>query len=287
MKTDQQDRIRHWSWTAEHGELPQPTRHGPQRPAPSGAPSPHGTAAGRAGETSAGGKPPTPRPPRLSPGPGLPGSRFKPAPGNRRRRGRREAAPYHGVRGGPRSQPPAAAASCGRHGLGGEAGARVQRVRADSAALPRPAHLRSLLRRQRRRGQELVPGLRDGWGRAGTPRSPGAVAARAWRRAAASSPRPSRGRWWPGRGCPQAVAVAADRVKQPRLPFPGCTCGAVGDVHTPRVRILPPRGSWEGFGSPALAAGNTARLGAGQSCCFRNKLSVLVSVLPALPRSSV
>lgn len=50
----------------------------------------------------------------------------------------------------------------GRHGLGGEAGPRLPRVRADGAELPRPAHLRALLRRQGRGGPELVPGLRDG-----------------------------------------------------------------------------------------------------------------------------
>uniref|UniRef100_A0A8B9IMB9 Thioredoxin domain-containing protein n=1 Tax=Anser cygnoides TaxID=8845 RepID=A0A8B9IMB9_ANSCY len=154
---------------AERGEPPEPPpRPSPpdtarSGPAPSAAPSPHGTPRGGRARPAPAGSPATPRAHRLSPGPGLPGSRFKPAPGNRRRRGRREAARHYGVRGGPRSPPLAAAACCGRHGLGGKAGPRVRRVCADSAALPRPAHLRALLRRQRCRGQELVPGLRDGW----------------------------------------------------------------------------------------------------------------------------
>lgn len=89
------------------------------------------------------------------------------------------AAPQYGMLDGPeggRAFPPSVAASRGCHGLGGEAGPWVQRVRADGAALPRPAYLCALLRRQGCRGPELVPGLRDGWGsggRGGSPRNSG------------------------------------------------------------------------------------------------------------------
>uniref|UniRef100_A0A8B9NQ94 Thioredoxin domain-containing protein n=1 Tax=Accipiter nisus TaxID=211598 RepID=A0A8B9NQ94_9AVES len=154
-------------------------RCGRSRPAARRRPAPRLalTAARASGRARPG---PPGRPPSLlssfaaagGPGPrrDLPGRRSNPPLGNRRRRGRREAARRPGRRGttapdaGPRRSPPLpAAASAGRHGLGGEAGPRVPRVRADGAALPRPAHLRALLRRQGRRGQELVPGLRDGW----------------------------------------------------------------------------------------------------------------------------
>ncbi|XP_072210028.1 thioredoxin domain-containing protein 17 isoform X1 [Excalfactoria chinensis] len=76
------------------------------------------------------------------------------------------AAPQYGNRDGPGrgcAFPPWVATSRGRHGLGGEAGPWVQRVRTDGAELPRPADFRALLRRQGCQGPELVPGLRDGW----------------------------------------------------------------------------------------------------------------------------